>query len=99
MARAWQAFDGPMLLLLSGDDYTAKEFVEHARMAPAWSGALGRNRLERWDVPGADHTFSDAASRNVVEQATVRWLGGFASATREAPGVRHGTVFMEQEHG
>ena len=75
MSRAWRDFGGNILLLLSGDDYTAKEFLEYASMDAAWAGLLGRANVVRRDLPGADHTVSDTASRTRVEAATVEWLG------------------------
>lgn len=74
MCRAWQAFEGPLLLLLSGADYTAKEFLEVASGAPAWRNSLNKPRLTRLDLPEADHTFSTAAQKSAVEQATSHWL-------------------------
>lgn len=74
MAEAWRRFDGSMLLLISGADLTAKEFLEHTARDAAWSGALARPRLTRRDIAGADHTFSDAASRRGAEVATVEWI-------------------------
>lgn len=74
MAAAWQAFSGRLLLLLSGEDYTAREFVEFIGIDPAWSQALQSPRLARHDLAGADHTFSDTASRILVENLTLEWL-------------------------
>lgn len=74
MAMAWRAFGGRHLLLLSGEDFTAKEFVEFIGIDPAWQQALQHPRLTRHDVAGADHTFSDAASRILVENLTLEWL-------------------------
>lgn len=39
MAQAWRQFPGPVLLLLSASDFTAKEFLECARTDPAWRAA------------------------------------------------------------
>ncbi|HSV51248.1 MAG TPA: hydrolase 1, exosortase A system-associated [Burkholderiaceae bacterium] len=74
MATAWHSFSGRLLLLLSGDDYTAKEFVEFVGLDSAWSQALQHPRLARRDLAGADHTFSDTASRILVENLTLEWL-------------------------
>ncbi len=74
MASAWNAFNGRILLLLSGQDLTAKEFLEHATRDNEWQRALRHPRLARRDFPAADHTFSDAASRQAVEAATVDWI-------------------------
>ena len=74
MAVAWHGFRGRILLVLSGDDYTAKEFIEHAQTDLAWTGFQSHPRLMRVDVAGVDHTFSSASSRRQAEQATLQWL-------------------------
>jgi exosortase A-associated hydrolase 1 len=81
MARAWAAFPGPVLLLLSGQDYTAREFLEFAAASPAWAGLLQRPQVQRVDLPEADHTFSVPGSALACEAATVR----FASALNSTP--------------
>ncbi len=74
MARAWAAFDGDILLVLSGNDYTAKEFIDTTRGDPAWAGALRHPRLQRQDVPEADHTFTSRAWQARVDELTIAWL-------------------------
>lgn len=82
MARAWQATRCPLLLVLSGNDLTAREFVEALAADPAWRGALDRRQLTRLDLPEADHTFSEREASAAVEQATVRWLDALAADAR-----------------
>ncbi|MBK7814582.1 MAG: hydrolase 1, exosortase A system-associated [Rhodocyclaceae bacterium] len=74
MAAGWRAFPGPILLILSGDDYTAKEFLEYASSNAAWHGLLDRPGLSRLDMPTADHTFSSQEWRKTVENACLDWL-------------------------
>lgn len=74
MAASWMDFGGHILLILSGSDYTAKEFLEYAATDAAWSKALQRQKLERQDLPGADHTFSNAEMKIHVENVTLNWL-------------------------
>ncbi len=74
MARTWQGFDGPMLLVLSEQDYTAREFLEAVRSEPAWRGALGRPGLTRIDVSGADHTFSNREAALALGDGFADWL-------------------------
>lgn len=74
MARGWKDFTGPILLILSGDDYTAKEFLEFTADAPSWRGLLDRPGVSRVDVPAADHTFSSQEWRKTVENACLDWL-------------------------
>jgi exosortase A-associated hydrolase 1 len=74
MARGLAAFTGPVLLLLSGNDYTAKEFLETVKADTAWAAALGRTSVTRVDIAEADHTFSSAEWRGQVENITRQWL-------------------------
>ncbi len=74
MAQALREFPGRTLLILSGNDYTAKEFIEYATKAEEWRGTLDRQSLTRIDVKGADHTFSAAALRAVVAEVSLSWL-------------------------
>lgn len=74
MAVAWQRFPGEILLILSGEDYTAKEFIEYTRGDADWKNCLRRASLLRQDVPGVDHTFSGATSRRLAEDLTIDWL-------------------------
>src|SRR5206468_4156542 len=60
MARGWKRFTGPILLICSGDDLTAREFVDHARRDAEWAGLVEQARVARSDVVDADHTFSRA---------------------------------------
>lgn len=78
MANAWRKFDGSLLLALSGDDYTAKEFLEFAHASPDWQGLLARRGLRRVDLPDADHTLSDSADQRAMNSITIQWLGSLA---------------------
>ncbi|TDP74624.1 hydrolase 1, exosortase A system-associated [Roseateles toxinivorans] len=75
MSLAWADFPGRILLLLSGKDLTAREFIEHAQGDPHWAGLLSLAKVSRQDLPDADHTFSSAAARQQVETLTLQWLG------------------------
>lgn len=74
MARAWQEFPGRILLITSGKDYTAKEFLETTRSQAAWRHALKRPHLERHTLEDADHTFSSRHDSRRVEDLTARWV-------------------------
>ena len=74
MARALNLFPGPVLLVLSGQDYTAREFSEWMRTVPALRGFEHGARVTRCDASDADHTFSTALWRAEVERATLAWL-------------------------
>lgn len=74
MAAGLRDFTGPVLLLLSGDDLTAQEFLGHTAGSGSWQGLLDASRLQRVDLPGADHTFSRAEHAREVEARTAQWL-------------------------
>ena len=74
MAQAWNTFGGKICLILSGDDYTAKEFLEFSSQDEHWRLAMNHPRLRRLDLQQADHTFSGTADRRQVESLTIEWL-------------------------
>lgn len=76
MALGWRYFSGRVLLILSGDDYTAKEFLGFVTNNSEWSGLLDSEKVTRVDIEQADHTFSTAVWRAEVEDATLAWLAG-----------------------
>ena len=74
MVDTWSAFGGASLLVLSGNDYTAKEFLEATLTDDRWQRTLAQPRVTRLDVADADHTFSQPQARAAVEAGTLRWL-------------------------
>lgn len=82
MLEGLRQFRGNVLLVLSGQDYTAREFLEYTGADGGWTGPLAARNVCRMDVPEADHTFSSAALRTRVEDETLKWLGSLRE-TRE----------------
>ncbi|MEO0617578.1 MAG: hydrolase 1, exosortase A system-associated [Pseudomonadota bacterium] len=68
------SFSGDALLMISGNDLTATEFLNVARDDHRCIKALESGRLTRRDHADADHTFSTAAWRGWVERETVSWM-------------------------
>ncbi|HEV2221020.1 MAG TPA: hydrolase 1, exosortase A system-associated, partial [Casimicrobiaceae bacterium] len=60
MASGLSTFAGPVLLLMSGRDLTAREFDEYASCHSRWKTLLASASVERRDFEDADHTFSSA---------------------------------------
>jgi len=87
MAAAWRGFDGELLVLLSGRDYTAKEFTESIAKDAAWAGALQHPRLRLHTLANADHTFSQHTERLRAQTLTSEWLAEFW-----APAVASGAL-------
>jgi exosortase A-associated hydrolase 1 len=73
MLHGARQFRGAGLVILSGADLTAKEFLEHARMEPGWDALLA-SRFSRVELPNADHTLSGTDDRLAVEEATLNLL-------------------------
>jgi len=74
MQHGWERFQHPVLFILSGNDFTAREFE-------GWvNGDRERRRLfqgrqsEILTIENADHTFSNQVWRDRVAQATAEWL-------------------------
>ena len=74
MARGLRDYKGRVLLILSGNDYTAREFDQYVADDSKWHGLLDRPSLTRVMLPDADHTFSTAAWRADVAKGTLDWL-------------------------
>jgi len=80
MAGGGREFSGKILLILSSEDYTAKEFLEYAASSSGWSGLLDAPKVSRLDLADADHTFSSLTWRRSVEEATLAWLDALNGA-------------------
>jgi uncharacterized protein len=89
MARAWRGFCGPILLVLSGRDLTACEFVEAAGTQPEWQGALQREGVTRRDVAEADHTFSAVKASAELEAISAQWLDNSELSSMAEASRRH----------
>ena len=74
MAAGLQRFTGPVLLILSGKDLTAREFEDAAKLSSLWQKLLQEDRVTIERLPEADHTFSQVAWRRTVERQTCDWL-------------------------
>lgn len=81
MLRGLERFRGPVLLMLSGRDLTAQEFVSVTSSDSRWRRALDPGRFRRWELPEADHTFSTREWRAAVERETIEWLARIPGAS------------------
>jgi exosortase A-associated hydrolase 1 len=90
MARGLARFRGPVLLILSGDDLTAREFLECVASSREWRGLLARPNVRRFELPESDHTFSRRDWQVPVEAETVSFLRRLSAIDR-ARGVERRT--------
>ncbi len=67
-------FKGNILLIISGVDMTAQEFMDMVKASPKWQQQLGAARVTRRDFAVADHTFSRRAWRDQVAEWTGTWV-------------------------
>lgn len=74
MAHGWHDFAGSLLVLLSENDWTAKEFEEQFQRGPDWQQARTRPASAWHRIAGADHTLSDPRARAQAEDLTQAWL-------------------------
>lgn len=69
-------FEGPVLLLISERDLTAREFEDLCRDDPSWRRASGRPSVSKTTLAGADHTFSTREALEEATEACRHWLEG-----------------------
>lgn len=70
-------FEGPVMLVLSGRDFIAREFEELISNSPAWQEQFKQKIITRYDIAEADHTFSSAEQRTQVVDLGLNWLRGW----------------------
>lgn len=74
MLTGWQRNAGPALVLISGNDLTAREFLERVAREPAWQAQLAKPTCRRFDLAEADHTFSTATWKSAAAARVSAWL-------------------------
>ena len=74
MASGLERFSGRVLIILSGNDLTAKEFIDCVARSSNWRRLIGADNVSRHDLAAADHTFSRRIWRDRVAEWTLEWL-------------------------
>ena len=74
MAAGLEAYCGEVLLILSENDLTAKEFSETANSSARWHRLLSSPRVARFEILDADHTFSRREWSDEVAERTRTWI-------------------------
>ncbi len=74
MEDALRRFRGRVLLILSGNDLTAQEFKDVVAGSRRWRQLLSGDRVARYDLAEANHTFARRDWRNQVERWTEAWV-------------------------
>ncbi len=74
MLDGFRRFQGRVLVVLSGDDLTAREFKDMVAGSMTWRRLLAGRNVTRRDLPEANHTFSRAVWRDQVARWTIDWI-------------------------
>jgi exosortase A-associated hydrolase 1 len=79
MQKGVSLFSGPLCIILSGVDLTAKEFEEQAFSGNAWSRLKSKDTLVH-RISQADHTFSKTELKRQVEQISIDFVQANSSS-------------------
>jgi exosortase A-associated hydrolase 1 len=74
MFEGYRRFKGKVLLILSENDLTAREFADLVASDSKWRSLIEDSRTSRFDIRGANHTFSSREWRDRVETLTMEWV-------------------------
>jgi exosortase A-associated hydrolase 1 len=74
MLDGFSRFKGKLLLITSGKDLTAQEFLDLVKGSPEWQKLLASPRVSRLDLPEANHTFARREWRDQVATWTNDWI-------------------------
>jgi exosortase A-associated hydrolase 1 len=85
MADGLELFKGRVLLLMSEQDLTARKFDEFTRSSKRWRRLMKSSAIERRDLRGSDHTFSQPQWREQVIDCMADWVNALAGDTNNTP--------------
>ena len=74
MREGLTKFDGNVLMILSGNDLTAREFEDVVQASSMWRALLNTSKVTSRRLPEADHTFSRRQWRDQVAVWTEQWV-------------------------
>ena len=74
MYTGLHAFQGRILMILSGNDLTAMEFSALLKSSSKWKMLIKSRNISRQNLQAADHTFSRKEWRDQVSSWIVAWL-------------------------
>jgi uncharacterized protein len=81
-------FRGPVLILTSERDLTARAFLDLAAESREWLAATTRPGVTHIELPETDHTFSSRATLNRASDECLRWLRMLPAASVLGSGLR-----------
>jgi exosortase A-associated hydrolase 1 len=76
-------FKGPIMLVISERDFTAKEFLDLCDDSADWKASIARADVTTRLIAGADHTFSERSVLEHISGQCIAWLSAnFAAGAR-----------------
>ncbi len=81
MAAALSRFHGRILIILSGNDYTAAEFKDVASACHEWKSVLAGPNVAQKQIDASDHTFSKKEWTGQVATLTSEWISNLDLTT------------------
>jgi len=77
MFNGFSQFNGKVLLITSGNDFTAQEFLDLVKRSKKWQRVLASSNTKHRNLANADHTFSRREWREKVATWTVKWVKSY----------------------
>lgn len=74
MLYGLSCFRGKVLLIISGNDLTAREFCDLTRDSSKWRKLLTSTQVSQLELEEANHTFSRREWRDQVAASTMEWV-------------------------
>lgn len=74
MYHGLNRFKGRTLVILSGNDLTGQEFSDLIKRSKKWQKLIHTSDVQRYDLSGANHTFSRREWRDQVAEWTCKWI-------------------------
>lgn len=74
MLEGLERFSHGVLIVLSEEDLTAREFSTLASRDPRWKAAIARSPIVSKTIMSADHTFSQKPWKSEVSRLTIEWV-------------------------
>ena len=74
MLDGMKLFQGNIVIILSGNDQTAQEFIDLTRHDKGWKKICGSNKVQHTHFAAANHTFSSGIWRDQVHETICKWI-------------------------
>lgn len=74
MQKSMQKYTGNMMIILSGKDLAAQEFLDLVKNDKQWNILSNRSQVQHAYLSDANHTFSANTWRKKVEELSCRWV-------------------------